>query len=104
MEELHEFSQWYEKIYKEHCDENNIPEEFRKVLNMTKSIEEAQKKEKEDAEALGIPCGNLTKEKQKYEDKKEVTEFPYHNLVKNKPDLWFEILAFFGIDYGFPSD
>jgi hypothetical protein len=26
------------------------------------------------------------------------------NLIKVKPDLWFNILSFFGIDYTFPSD
>lgn len=41
LEELAEFSKWYEQIYKEHCDKNNIPEEFRKVLEMSKMVEEA---------------------------------------------------------------
>jgi len=103
LDELLEFSKWYEEIYKQHCDDNNIPEEFREILEMSKSVEESKAKEKADNEASGIPCGNLTEEKLKMEAKKEL-EFPFGSLVKTKPAAWFELLSFFGIDHSFPSD
>ena len=104
LEELAEFSKWYEEIYAQHCEENNIPEEFRKVLQMSKEVEETQRKEKEKSDALGIPCSNLTAEKRKMEDKREVAEFPFVGLVKTKPEVWFELLSYYGIDHSFPAD
>ena len=34
----------------------------------------------------------------------EMTQFPYQNLVRSKPDTWFNLLEFYGIDFSFPSD
>jgi hypothetical protein len=33
-----------------------------------------------------------------------MTEFPFSNLVKNKPEFWFNLIEFYGIDWSFPSD
>ena len=46
LDELDEFSQWYEEQYKNHCEQNNIPEEERKHLGMTEMVKEAKIKEK----------------------------------------------------------
>ena len=63
LDQLAEFSNWYEKLYKEHCELNNIPEAERTKLGMCEMIELAKQKEKDENEALGIPCGNLSKMK-----------------------------------------
>jgi len=35
---LEDFSRWFEAEYKKRCEEDNIPEEEREQLNMTKDI------------------------------------------------------------------
>lgn len=60
LDELEEFSKWYEDIYEKHCEENNIPMEKREKLGMTDMVELAKVKEKQESEALGIPCGSLS--------------------------------------------
>lgn len=104
LDELAEFSAWYEEQYKKHCEENNIPEEDRTKLGMVEMIEQAKLKEQKENEELGIPCGNLSQMKKQKQEMQEMTEFPFSNLVKNKPDIWFKLLDFFGIDPSFPSD
>jgi len=47
LDELQEFSEWYEAEYRKHCDDNNIPEEERKELGMIKMIADAKLKERE---------------------------------------------------------
>jgi hypothetical protein len=46
LDELAEFSSWYEEQYKNHCEQNNIPVEERKHLGMTEMVKEAKIKEK----------------------------------------------------------
>lgn len=46
LDELEEFSKWYEDIYEKHCEENNIPMEKREKLGMTDMVELAKVKEK----------------------------------------------------------
>lgn len=103
LDELLEFSKWYEGIYKEHCDNQQIPEEMRQVLEMSKEVQEAKAREKASNEALGIECGSLTEAKLKQEAEREKT-FAYQPLVREKPEVWYEILSFFGIDHAFPSE
>ena len=60
LDELGEFSEWYETGYKKYCDENNIPVEERTKLGMIETIEEAKVQENNRFEAMGIPMGNLS--------------------------------------------
>lgn len=104
LDDLAEFSAWYEELYKKHCEENNIPVEEREKLGMSDMVELAKLKEKTESEAMGIPCGSLSEQKKQKSELQEQTEFPYSNLVKAKPETWFNILDFYGIDFSFPSD
>lgn len=104
LEELGEFSQWFEEEYKKHCDEKQIPDEKRQNLGLIDMVNAAKFKEKVENDAMGIPCGSLSKAKAEKQEKQELEQFPYVNLIKVKPDLWFNILSFFGIDYTFPAD
>ena len=61
-------------------------------------------KEKEADKASGIECGSLSEAKRKKQELQEITDFPFSNLVKEKPETWFNILEFYGIDFSFPSD
>jgi hypothetical protein len=104
LDELAEFSSWYEKEYAKYCEENNIPEAEREELGLVNEIAQAKLKEKERDKASGIECGSLSEAKRKKEALLELTDFPFSNLVKEKPETWFNILSFFGIDFSFPSD
>jgi hypothetical protein len=64
----------------------------------------AKEKEIADNIALGIPCGNLSEKKKERQELLEKTDFPFCNLVKTKPDTYFNLLDFYGIDYSFPSE
>lgn len=64
LDELEEFSSWYEKEYLKHCEENNIPIEEREDLGLKQMVEQAKLKEKQANDSVGIPCGNLSKQKQ----------------------------------------
>lgn len=64
----------------------------------------AKLKEKEENDQMGIPCGSLSQAKAQKQETEELEKFPFVNLVKVKPDLWFNILSFFGIDYTFPGE
>lgn len=55
---------------------------------MTKDIILAKQKEKDDSKVQGIECGDLGKALREQADKRE-TEFPYVNLLKTSPELWF---------------
>ena len=104
LDELGEFSKWFEEEYKRHCDEKGIPEEQRQKLGLIDQVNAAKFKEQVENDALGIPCGSLSQAKAEKQEQEELEKFPYVNLIKVKPDLWFNILSFFGIDYTFPAD
>lgn len=101
LDELEDFSRWFEAEYKKRCDDDKIPEEEREQLNLTKDILMAKKKEKDADKNLGIECGNLGKALKDQLEKLE-QDFPYVNLLKTNPELWFELIEFFGIDFSFP--
>jgi hypothetical protein len=104
LEELSEFSKWFEAEYKKHCDDKQIPIDKRENLGLVDMIEVAKFKEKAVNDAMGIPCGSLSQAKAEKQEKQELELFPYVNLIKVKPELWFNILSFYGIDYSFPAD
>jgi hypothetical protein len=65
LDELEDFSRWFEAEYKRHCEAENIPENEREKLNLIDEVMEAKVNEKKKDDALGIPCGNLTQEMNK---------------------------------------
>jgi hypothetical protein len=67
LDELAEFSSWYEKEYAKYCEENNIPEAEREELGLVNEIAQAKLKEKERDKASGIECGSLSEAKRKKE-------------------------------------
>jgi len=101
LDDLEEFARWFEAEYKRHCEEDNIPENEREKVNLIEEVLEAKANEKKNNDESGIPCGSLTKERLKRINEME-KEFPFVNLVKLNGELWFDLIEFYGIDYGFP--
>ena len=60
IDEIDEFSKWFEDIQQKHYKQNNIPKEEQEDLGLSKLVAEARENEKKVMQGSGLNMGNLS--------------------------------------------